>query len=245
MNLITSSTEALTARRRNLATRVKLPDLTEAEAYIVQAQVAAALGETVAGWKVAIVAGRPVAAPLFRSCLFSSAGYYRLQPATDTKIETELGFRLGRDLPSGPIDRDQLICAITSIHAAFEIVSPRAGEPPAIPFTGFLADNLGNAATVLGQGALLKTFPARGRLFSGEQLRVEGSHPHGDVLAGLLAFAALDRPVFGGLKCGQVIITGSFTGAIPVAESGTFTGKFDGLDPVEIAFEAARNGSWH
>lgn len=245
MNLIMSSTEALTARRRNSASRVNLPQLTEAEAYIVQAQVAAALGETVAGWKVAIVTGSPVAAPLFRSCLFSSAEYYRLQPATDAKIGTELGFRLGRDLPSGPIDRDELVCAITSIHAAFEIVSPRAGEPPATPFTGFLADNLGNAATVLGQGASLETLPARGRLLSGEQLLIEGSHPHGDVLAGLLAFAALTRPAFGGLKCGQVIITGSFTGAIPVGDSETFTGKFDGLDPVELVFKAARNGSWH
>lgn len=213
-----------------------LPDLTEAEAYEAQAATLAGLDASVGDWKVAVVGGRPVAAPLLRSSLFASGEVLALPDDRQVMLETELGFMPGHDLPPGPIARDDLLDAIESVHTAFEVVGARGGEPPQIPFTALLADNLRNAATVVGVGKLLGELPERGRLYRDGALLVEGHHPHGDSLAGLLAYAALQSDALGELRRGQLIITGSFTGATLVRGGDYFKGGFDGLATVELTF---------
>lgn len=235
------ATEALLVRRHTHSADLAIPDLTDAQAYAVQAKIVAGLNEVVAGWKVAIVAGRPVGAPLLRATLHASSTSVALPTSVGMKIETEIGFTLARDVPAGPIDRAKLLDAIETIHAVFEIVGARAGEPPAVPFAGFLADNLGNAITVLGQGKRMRagdTLPEYGWIDCDGERLVEGTHPNGDPLAALQAYAAEQPDALGGLKEGQVIITGSFTSATPVAGGASWRGGFDGLDPVEITFAA-------
>lgn len=234
--------ELLTRCRRDGGRLASLPELTEAEAYAAQAAVATALGERVGGWKVALVGGRAVAAPLLGASILASGARIALRPDRSLKLEVELGFTLARDLPVGPLSRDDLFAAIASVHAVFEVVGPRGGEPPHTPFTAFLADNLGNAATVLAAGMPLGDLPGLGRLSRDGDLLAEGLHPHGDPLAALLAYVALQPDALGGLKRGQLIITGSFTGAAPVATAGHFTGAFDGLAPVELAFIEGERG---
>lgn len=209
---------------------------TEAEAYAVQAATASASRASVAGWKVALVQGRPVAAPLFGASVLASGAAFDLQGLRGIKLETELAFTLRHDLRPGPVSREDIEAAIASMHAAFEVVGPRGGEPPAIPFTAFLADNLGNTATVVGPGAALAALPGRGRLFRNGSLVAEGAHPLHDPLAALLAYAQLQPDTLGGLRGGHVIITGSFTGVTPVEQAARFRGEFDGLAPVELTF---------
>lgn len=226
----------LVHRHRHDDSAAVLPALTEPEAYLVQAGVITALGASVGGWKVAVAGGQPVAAPLLRGSLLASGDTFALPGGRDIKLETELGFTLGRDLPPGPITREALLGAISSVHAAFEVVGARLGEPPQIPLTAFLADNLGNAATVVGPGHPPSTLPDVGRLYRDGTLVAEGKHPSGDPLAAFLAYAARQPDALGGLKRGQLIITGSFTGATLVTGSGHFKGEFDDTPSVELTF---------
>ncbi len=223
--------------RRNGREAGPLPPLSEDEAYRVQARVLELLGETVAGWKVAVVAGRPVAAPVPAGALLPSGSSREQRPGEAFKVETELGFRLGRDLPrdGGPYSRDDILGAIESVHACFEIVRPRVPEPPATPFHAFLADNLGCAYLVAGEDMAPTTLPAEGALRVDGVRVAAGPHPHGDPLAGLLAWANAQCDAVGGLRRGQVIITGTYTGALPIHAPGRLEGCFDGLPPVTFS----------
>jgi 2-keto-4-pentenoate hydratase len=197
-----------------------LPDLGVEDAYRVQAAVLARRGATVAGWKVAIVGGRAAAAPIAGSDVFPSDAV--LVHAAGTRIESEIGFVLGRDLPprETPYSRDEILEAIAGVNVAFEIVCARLGEPPSVPFPTFLADGLGNAGVVVG--ATLDgraAFPPRAVLSADGVEIAAGEHPHGDPLAGLLAWANDQQDRCGGLRAGQRVITGSFTGA-PLVHAG-------------------------
>lgn len=197
-----------------------LPDLGVEDAYRVQASVLAGRGAAVAGWKVAIVGGRAVAAPIADIDVFASADV--LGHAAGTRIESEISFVLGRDLPprTASYGRAEVLDAVATIHVAFEIVRGRLGEPPAVPFTAFLADGLGNAGIVVGAplagGA---TVPPRAVLSADGVEIASGEHPHGDPLAGLLAWVNDQQDRCGGLRAGQRVITGSFTGA-PLVDAG-------------------------
>jgi len=219
-----------------------LGELSEAEAYAVQAEVLRLSGDVVAGWKVAIgPRGLAVAAPLLATTLLQSGTQLRSPGDGAAKIETELAFRLGGDLPAreAPYTSAELGTAIAEIHAAFEVVIPRLGEPGVVPFNAFLADNLGNGRTVLGTaGAVLKGIVAspQGVLRRDGTLVTSGRHPAGDPLAPLLAYANAQRDALGGLRQGQIIITGSLTGALPALGPARFEGVIEGMPTVVVEF---------
>ena len=233
--------DILMARRQGQRAEKPLPALTVDEAYEVQAVVIARLAETVGGWKIAIVDGTPVAAPLAAGTVLPSGSSLAFDPEAPFKIETELGFTLRHDLPArpNPYSRDDIIAAVESMHASFEIVGARLGEPPDVAFTAFLADNLGNAYTVATRGGALDILlPPRALLRRQGEFCAEGTHPNADPLAPLVAYANRQADALGGLKKGQLIITGSFNKAIPVTANARFEGAFQGLAPVEITFVA-------
>src|SRR5262249_23183510 len=142
------------------------------------------------------------------------------------------------DLPprAVPYARDEVLAAIESVHAAFEIVGPRLGEPASVPFAAFLSDNLGNWGTVIGTGHPAETLPAKGQLIRDGEVLAEDAHPNGDPLATLIAYADQQSDQLGGLRRGQFVITGSFTGAVPVTASGHYRGLFEGFEPVTAFF---------
>src|SRR5437879_6569565 len=218
--------DILMARRQSQRAEIPLPVLTIDEAEQVQAAVIARLAETVEGWKLAIVDGTAVAAPLAARTVLQSGCSLAFDPDAPFKIETELGFRLRHDLPARPssYSRDDIIAAIESVHASFEIVGARLGEPPDVAFTAFLADNLGNAYTVAASGSACDALPQRALLRRQGALCAEGAHPNGDPLVPLVAYANRQADALGGLRRGQLIITGSFNKAIQVAANASFEG---------------------
>jgi 2-keto-4-pentenoate hydratase len=198
-----------------------LPDLGVEDAYRVQAAVLARRGAPIAGWKVAVVAGRAAAAPIAGSDVFASDTV--LVHAAGTRIESEIGFVLGRDLPprAEPYSRADILDAISGVNVAFEIVCARLGEPPSVPFPAFLADGLGNAAVVVGATLDGRAPLPRRALLSADGVQIaSGAHPHGAPLAALLAWANDQQDRCGGLRAGQRVITGSFTGA-PLVHAGS------------------------
>jgi 2-keto-4-pentenoate hydratase len=216
--LINEARDVLLAARRGSVGA--LPDLGLDDAYRVQAAVLARRGAAVGGWKVAVVGGRAAAAPIADIDVFPS--HAALVHAVGTRIESEIGFMLGRDLPprTTPYSRVDILDAIAGASVAFEIVCARRGEPPAVPFTAFLADGLGNAGVVVGATLDGRAALPHRAVLSADGVEIAaGEHPLSDPLAALLAWVNDQQDVCGGLRAGQRVITGSFTGA-PLVTAG-------------------------
>lgn len=242
MSPVSELADLLLAARQGRALSTSPPDVPWADAYAVQAAVLGACGAEIGGWKVAIgPEGVPVAAPLFGATILESVAEVARENSRTCKIETEIGFRLAQDLPrrEAAYRRADIEAAIASIHSAFEVVTPRLGEPGEVPFSAFLADNLGNGFTILGKD--FKDFPERGEALTGRLLHngvplAEGRHAQTDPLLPLLLWANRQADALGGLRRGQIVITGSFTGALPVVEAGLYEGVFEGRPPVLVTF---------
>jgi 2-keto-4-pentenoate hydratase len=215
------------------------PLLSAADAYGVQARVLHQLNESVGGWKVAMgPEGQGVAAPLFASTILPSRSTVPI--AVGMKIETELAFKLKCDLPArqAGYTRQEILNAISTVQCAFEIIRARhAGDK--VAFAKMLADNLANDYTVLaGESRHVDhDLDAIGATIERGGVRIaSGRHPAGDPLLPILQYANRSCDQLGGLRGGQVVITGSFTGALPVEANSQYIGTVGSFDPVVVSF---------
>lgn len=206
------ATRFLMQLRQTGRTMQPITDLPYEIGYSVQREVAEALGETVGGWKVAIgPGGVPIRAPLLASTIHGD-GVRLNVPASDfIKIETELALHLARDLPPRaiPYTRQCFVAAIASVSSAFEIVIPRAGEPPEILSCRLSRQRRDGHRAVRQLGASAARM--QGQLWLNEALSAKGEHPQIDPLAPLLTYANGQSDQMGGLRAGQIVITGSLT----------------------------------
>jgi 2-keto-4-pentenoate hydratase len=209
------------------------------DAMAIQRSVADGLGEKLAGWKVAIHPEHgAVAAPLFN-------GVTRHAPtewpwSEDLCLEVELAVRLKRDLPRAIYSRQTVVNAIHSASLGLELVKPRIAAGGSVPFTAFLADNLGNAGYVLGaarDGWIDRDLHGLSLLvrLQGQTLHHAAPvHPHGDVLSALLAYAGIQNEWLGGLRAGQLITTGSLCGLIRIPHAGNITVDLDPFGTISL-----------
>jgi 2-keto-4-pentenoate hydratase len=208
----------------------------------IQALVQERLARPVGGWKVAMGPDkRAVGAPLLD--VYSDSAEIGLFP--NCTIEVELAVRLGRDLPkreTGAYDRSDILDAIESLVLGIEVIGGRFDDAANVPFLSFLADNLGNRAYVLGDQLPLSTVDQIGGLACHVALdRVPlhyalASHPSGDPLLPLLAYANEQGDCLGGLKAGQIVTTGSLCGALPVRSAGFLKAELDKVGRVSVRF---------
>ncbi|WP_431284589.1 2-keto-4-pentenoate hydratase [Humitalea sp. 24SJ18S-53] len=229
----------------------KLPDglqpATIAQAYAIQDAVNLALGP-VAGWKVSPLRGTdpPNCAPIGAALIHASPARLASGALPGAEIEGEVAVTLGRDLPprATPYGPDDLGAAIASVHLAVEVLSSRFQDRKAVPPLGVVADSQGNAAVVLG--------PARGdwrdlelggvamRLLVGgaEVASVAGGADTANVLASLAWLANHAAARMGGLRRGDVVITGARAGPRPIGLGATtVVADAPDLGRVEIAFD--------
>jgi len=191
------------------------------ETYVVHDAIALAFGE-VGGYKIgaATADATPSFAPMPRAWMapsgaaLSGPGYrYRV-------VEAEIAFLIGRDLPprSTPYTREEVVAAVASCHPAIEeletgLIDPRVSAP-----FSQLADLQSHGAFVYGPAcADWKSLD-----FSTESVTIAvdgtvraertGSNTSGDLLR-LLPFLANEGAArTGGLKAGQWVTTGNWTG---------------------------------
>ncbi|MEM9783357.1 MAG: hypothetical protein AAF899_12895, partial [Pseudomonadota bacterium] len=200
----------------------------EAEALVVQAMVAAALGP-VGGFKT----GRrsaldpPTVAPVLAADVVASGA--AIDPAASRLrgVELEIAFRLECETPDtdDPAFDDRLADAVVALPA-LEIVESRLTDPEAAGPLWKRADAQINGGIVLGapvadwRGLPLSS-PTVRKAFDGRIL-VDGAvaAPGGCPFATFAAFARGLGTHCGGLRAGQVVITGSLTG-LPFAPPGT------------------------
>lgn len=237
----------------------KLDDL--AEACRLQAAIIAELGGG-KGWKIAAVTAeqrrslgvdQPVAAAMPTSTMHDASAQparLRLAKFIAPKIECEFAFQLRRDLPprvGGEYTRDEVSAAIESMRIAVEIVDSRL--PPGSGTLAEVADGFNNGAFVAGRSVphwqtldfasigIVLTFAAPGQPAS--ELARGSGHAilDGDPFGTVVMLANAQPEASAGLRAGDIVTTGSCSGAPRIPGPGSYRAEFSGLGVVELAFE--------
>jgi 2-keto-4-pentenoate hydratase len=222
-----------------------LQPVTLEEAYFVQGRLAIAYGE-VGGWKVGAgtADATPMFAPMPLAWIASSnatlGGRHRLWG-----LEAEIAFQMGKDLPPREkvYSRDEVVAAIGSCHPAIEVIESGLTDPTKAAKLSMIADLQMHGAFVYG--AAVANW--RSIDFSREHVtlavdgvvRVDrtGSNTAGDLMRLLPWLANEGASRTGGLKAGQWVTTGSWTGlSLGMARSEVDV-KFASAGEVHLRFE--------
>lgn len=156
------------------------------------------------------------------------------------RIEVEVGFVLGADLPGEGCTEADVLAATERVVPALELIDSRIADWR-ISIADTIADNASSAGYAIGEGRDpreldLKAVEAR-LTASGETLATGRA----DAVLGdpATAVAWLARTVarFGvPLRKGHLVLPGSCTRAVDVAAGRTYTADFTGLGPVSLSF---------
>ena len=256
---------ALVAARRGARALVECPaawrpgDL--GEAYRLQAAVAGDLGAS-GGWKVAAITAaqqrsmgvaQPVSAPLPAATMHDASerpGRLRLADFIAPKIECEFAFQLRHDLPARPgagYSRAEVAHAVAALRLAIELVDPR--WPQGSGTLAELADGFNTGGFVAGPAVqewlgldfaaigIVLGYAAPGRPAS--ELARGSGHAilEGDPFGALVMLANAQPEGGRGLRAGDIVTTGSCTGAPRIPGPGLYRAEFSGLGSVELVFE--------
>lgn len=213
---------------------------THDDAYRVQDILIEGLGGA-CGWK----AGRgkagpePYCAPLPRAWMRTSRESYIPSGGT-AQLEAEIGFRLGVDVDPATQDLTPTQCRdlIDGLVPSIEILESRLDGAAASEPLWKLADLQGNGGVVFGEAVSwngqsvdeVRLVIGTGKLGSPDVMR----HPFGgpfDLFCWTVNHVARSR---GGLRRGDVIITGSYCGIVKLPSPGMFQADFEGIGSVAL-----------
>jgi 2-keto-4-pentenoate hydratase len=208
-----------------------------AAAYAIQHQVAATLGK-IGGWKVGAPneQAEPICGALPVSGVVPSPAVVPASRAHLRGIEAEVCFRIGTDLPprATPYRREEVIAAIAAAHPAIELLESRFEDPDAVDPLTNLADTQSHGGFVYGPGLA----DWHGIDFARETVEqyVDGKlqmsrtgNPAGDMIR-LVVWLANEGSVWaGGLKAGQFVTCGSWTGKSVVGPGAQVRVRFPSL----------------
>jgi 2-keto-4-pentenoate hydratase len=215
------------------------------EAYEVQDILAEAYGP-IGGWKVG--APTPEATPIFAPMPLAwiAASDSTLAGATwrYRGLEAEIAFQLGQDLPprSTPYTMDEVVAAIASCHPAIEVLESGLTEPAAAARTSMLADLQMHGGFVYGPAVAdwqsLDFAKESVSLAVDGVVRVErtGSNTSGNLMRLLPFLANEGASRTGGLKRGDWITTGSWTGNVQAAAGADVHVQFAIAGAVRLRF---------
>jgi 2-keto-4-pentenoate hydratase len=213
-----------------------------ADAEAIQAATVEELGETIAGWKVSTVEGTVIGGVILGSRVFASPA--RVAPAAMPLrgVEAEVAFRFDRDLPPRfqPYGYDEVAAAVTAF-AAIEIVDSRFRDYKATRLLDRAADCVSNGGFVAGTARVdwrrldLKNIRVTLAVDGKRLEQRDGGHPAGDPLLPAIDLVNARRNGIG-VRAGQVMTTGTFTGLNFVAPGARVTAAFDGLGSAELEF---------
>ena len=241
----------LSARRDPSQRLHSLPDVmrpkTEEQAYLIQRAIMAELGE-VGGWKVGSPGpdGPVTCAPLPASGVQPSPGQVTTAASQDRAVEAEIAVRIAHDLPprAAPYSRAEVLAAIGSAHPAIEVLQSRYVDVDRVDKLSALADSLSHGGLVVGeaipdwQGIDLGTEQVR-LLVNGAEVKRGTANPAGDMLRLVVWLANDGARAAGGLRAGQVVTTGSWTGKDAVPAGGEARIVFTHAGAAAVRFGAS------
>ena len=244
-----AAAECLLSARMRRRTTASLPaelrPRSVADAYAIQDAVVDGTG-AVGGWKVGAKSptAEPTCSPLCAAWIVNSPAAFDADRFARHGIEAELAFTLACDLPRsrGEYGERDVASAIATVHAAIEVVDSRFADMAGVDALSQLADSLSHGALVVGPGiALPATFDlARQavelRFDDAPEYSGMNSNPAGHpfrLLAWLANHAAGRR---GGLRRGDVVTTGSWSGLRFAGPRASVWASFRGVGGVAASF---------
>lgn len=240
----------LSARRDPTQKLHSLPEAmrpgTEEQAYLVQRAVMAELGG-IGAWKVGSPSptGPFTCAPLPAAGVQASPGHVSTEHCTDQGVEAEIAVRLARDLPprDAPYGPEEVLAAIASAHPAIEVLQSRYVDPDRVDPLSALADSLAHfglvvGAAIAGWRSIDLDAEQVALVVNGQEMKRRTGNPGGDMLR-LLAWLANDGARWaGGLRAGQYVTTGSWTGKDFVTPGAEVRIAFDHAGDAVLRFSA-------
>src|SRR6202163_404937 len=197
-----------------------------ADALAIQERVRELLGAAIGGWKCSLpsAAREIAAAPIFASTITSTSPSTILPIEGKARIEPEIAFVIGRDLPprAAPYSEAEVRAGIRETRAVLELIGSRYADPAAVSYPEFLADNIANQGPFVGpvvvDGLALPLAAFRITIDTpNRQLLVRnGEHPDGHPLPPLVWLPHFHPSSGAGLTAGQVVTTGSYCGMVDV-----------------------------
>lgn len=227
-----------------------LPDFPEAlrpadraDAYAIQRLVAASFGG-IGGWKVGPFGGttEPACSPLPAAVVVASPARF-VSTHRQNFIEAEISFTIGRDLPprAEPYAREEIVAALATAHPTIELVQSRFDDIEAAQPLSILADNQSHFALVVGPGR--KDW--HGLDFDAETVeqyvdhrlnQIHRGNPAGDMIRLVQWLANTGSVWAGGLKKGQVVTCGSWTGKSLVGAKADVRVHFPSLGEAHASY---------
>jgi 2-keto-4-pentenoate hydratase len=240
----------LVQARRDMQPLTGLPDglkpTSIEEALAIQDAVSHQLGKLIGGFKAMAPAnGEPTRGIIYGGTIHASPCKLPASTVPQCGVEGEVAFIFRRDLPSRdkPYTRNE-VAAVLDACAAIEVVHSRFAQKANVSNLEKLADSISNGALVhdvprsdwrdLRLGQLHVTLSVNGK----SRLEQVGGHPTGDPLGVAVVLANMWREK-GGVRAGQFVTCGSFTGLKFLKPGDVCSVKFEGLGSAEVTFTKA------
>ncbi|MCC6716519.1 MAG: 2-keto-4-pentenoate hydratase [Acetobacteraceae bacterium] len=212
-----------------------------AAALAVQHKVAQSF--TIGGWKVGAPGGVKVCGALPAATIQPSPAKLSAAQHPLRMVESEVAFRMKSDLPprATPYTKDEVAAAIDTMHPAIEVCESRFVEPKDFDMLANVADTQSHGGFVYGPAAKdwrkVDLAAQVCRQFVNSALDAERTgYPFGDILDLMLWLANEGSTWAGGLKAGQFVTCGSWSGANRVPAGATVRAEFPGLGEAQIAY---------
>jgi 2-keto-4-pentenoate hydratase len=237
--------QLLEARRSGVQVKppFALPD--RAAVYAIQDGVAAATGP-VAGWKVGArtPTAEPNPAPLLAGALVPSPATFDGKAMHMIGVEIEISFHIVEDIAARaePVGYNEALSAVGDAFVGMEVVDTRLADFKSADPEWLLADNQMNHALVVGSpvkdwaGLDWANLPVTLTIDGKVEVDQKGGLGAVDPvrpLAWMIDHAVRHR---GGIRAGQAITTGSWTGLRYYPPGTKARGEFAGLGSVEASF---------
>lgn len=198
-------------------------------------QAAAAEGVAIGGWKVGLLS------PTEFFCAPMPSHGIHASPATIhggalRGIEAEVAFHIGHDLPprDHPYTRAEVIAAMATAHPAIELLESAFIDPDVVPKLSNLADSMLHGGFVHGPGVSDWQdfdFPKQPvtQFIAGLEPMTRTGNPAGDMVRLVEWLANVGSVWAGGLRHGQYVTCGSWTGKTPAPAGAAVRVEFPGL----------------
>lgn len=211
------------------------------ESYLIQDIVTAQLGP-IGGWKTAPSKDGVKFnwAPIPASGIFENAAEIGLATLPPCELELEVGFVVGADLPARDADytRDEVVAALSEMVVCLELFSSRYKQRTARTPLEVLADAQNAFGAVVGTGladwhALDLAKTALVFDYAGQRHTQAGGRVTEELIEAITDLANATG-YLGGLRKGQVIITGARIGPIAATTAGIAHGEISPIGVVSL-----------
>jgi 2-keto-4-pentenoate hydratase len=227
---------------------------TRAEGYAIQAEIAKLSGQNIVGWKIAATskAGQqhirvdgPIAGCLLSARALEAGARIPLAGNNMKVAEAEFAFRMGKDLPrrDAAYGVEEVLAAVATLHPAIEVPDSRYTDFTRVGAAQLIADVACACWFLIGpevradwrardlvahQVALWRNGEVAGR--------GSGANVLGDPRAALAWIANELCACSGGLRAGEVVITGTCLTPVPVSAGDGIKADFGDFGALEAQF---------